>query len=1081
MADYNLGRAHGTIKVDYDGSGVRQATEDVDDLGQHTEKVSQSVNKATQQMGEDAKVLAAAVRQLQQEVVRATAAEVVARARLQTAENNLREARERGVASAKELADAERQVVTAHARSVAAAERVRASQSSLLALQQRMARTPRVNITPEVDQNQLRQMVQHLRNIDISSHKAIVGLNTFGRRLAFLIVSTALASPSIAGLAVALVGLAGTAGVAAGALAALGATIGTVLTGFSGMGEVFKQASNQAKSAGTSARQLAEQERNAARQIEQALRSVRDAQEAVSRAREDAARTAIEAARQIVQAERTLRDAQTSALRAQRELTRAREEATRQLQDLRNELVGGALDERQAVLNVKKAQEDLNKTMRDRTATELDREQAQITLEREQQALEEVRLANQRLTKDSREAFAAGVDGSDQVQQAQEGVLASTEQLSDAQLDLMLTMQDAARAQVDAQRDVRNAIEQLAEAQKDLEDAYRSAANVGAEAGGKLADAMANISPRARELASAILAQREAWQQVKFAVQDALFEGLAKEVAPLAQDWLPLLRKGMVGVAEALNGVIKNMVAFLKTSDAQRDVATIFENTRKAVVALGPAIRNILEIFFDLATVGSEFLPDLARKFTNLTERLKQTAQASRENGEMKKWMQEGIDTSSDLIELMKNLGSIIGTIFTAFDQEGGGALNTLVEMTDKLDAFLKTAEGQSILKELGATLAAIGKAIVTVLLAAIKALGPAFVTIAPLIQDFANIVGKELAVAFVALGEILFPIAKVLEFLGPVLVPLVASVYALNKAIGVLALGFKALNTVMKANPFILIASLLITLVFLIIDNWETIGPWLQDRWNWIRDTGEKIWNEIKNRIITPVKEAVDAVLGVIEILRIQITQTWQAIVHAVQMLVAEFVRRFVDPIANAIEDVKNFFTRLREWFDNLRQSAGEWLYNVGRNIIQGLINGIQSMFNMVMDKIRSIGNSISNAFSSVLDIFSPSRVFADFGKFTMEGYLVGLDAMENTVITRVLEIAGSVVQAGELTAMPVTVPEPRGATTPTAPPAGTTIQIGNLTLQVTGTLDTSDPIKFRTTIKTIKKALEGQDREAR
>jgi phage-related protein len=1084
MPDYNLGRAHGTVRIDYDGKGAQQAAKDIDDIGGKSEKAGHRVKASSDTITAEHARMAKAAKQLENDVVRATVAEITAQARVQAANEDLARVRQQAKSSAEDLARAEKRLATDQVRAAGASSRLRAAQQSLETVNRRLASMPQPKLPPgDVDEARFNTIVQHLRNIDKSSRQSVLGLNTFSSRLRLLISGSALAAPQIAGLAVSLVKLAGLAGVAAGGIAALGATIATLATGFSGIGAVFKEAGKSAGGAGQSAAQAAQQQRAAARQITQAIRSVRDAQEQLDRARQDSAQVAAQTTVDIISAERTLRDAQRDSIRSQEQLSQARRDATRQLEDMRAQLLGGALDERQAIINVQRAQEELNQVMSDPRSSGLDREQAVLNLEKEKLALEQTRTENKRLGEDSVEAAAKGVDGSDNVQSAQQDLLHATEQVSDAQRNLGQTIADAAQRQIDAQRAVRDAVESLVDAQLDLQDAYANAAISASAAGAGMADAMSKISPEARKLVSAILAQSSAWRDVKFAVQDALFSGLSDQIAPLARTWLPLLKAGMVGIAQELNRMAQGLIAFLKTSEATSAVKTIFDNTKQALHNMGSAIVDIIKAFLALASVGSSFLPGLATSFANLAAHLRDVAQASRDNGSMKTWIQESIATARKLFELLGNIASIIGTIFTAFDTAGGGALNNWTDMTDRLDKFLKSAQGQDVLHALATALSAIGKAVTDVLLGGLKALGPAFVVVSPLIVEFARIVADELVVGLKALGAILFVVAKVLEFVGPVLIPVIASVYALNKAIGALGIGFKILNGIMNGNVFILIAAAIIAIAFLIIDNWDVIWPFLVSVWEKIRTAAMAIWEGIKVVIINPIRDTVQAVKDFFVNLWNTVVAIWNGAVERVKILVQAFVLVIVDPIRNAVQNVINFFRDLPGNIMSFFSGAKDWLFNIGKNIIQGLLDGIQNMFKKLMDKINSIGRSISDAFSNVLGIFSPSKVFAQLGEFTMQGYIVGIDALESEVLMRVVGIATEITAAGQPD-QPVFAPKlPPGFT-----PAGgdgassnTPTHIENANFYIAGNLDPTNPTEFRKSIKRIKTEIEAVDRESR
>ncbi|MED1508748.1 MULTISPECIES: hypothetical protein [Bacillus] len=71
--------------------------------------------------------------------------------------------------------------------------------------------------------------------------------------------------------------------------------------------------------------------------------------------------------------------------------------------------------------------------------------------------------------------------------------------------------------------------------------------------------------------------------------------------------------------------------------------------------------------------------------------------------------------------------------------------------------------------------------------------------------------------------------------------------------------------------------------------------------------------------------------------------------------------------------------------------------LLNIGKNIIQGLIDGIGSMAGAVWDKVASIGSDIKEGFTDFFDIHSPSRLMRDaVGKQIGAGLAIG---MENSI----------------------------------------------------------------------------------
>ncbi|QIG58494.1 tail length tape measure protein [Arthrobacter phage DrSierra] len=92
-----------------------------------------------------------------------------------------------------------------------------------------------------------------------------------------------------------------------------------------------------------------------------------------------------------------------------------------------------------------------------------------------------------------------------------------------------------------------------------------------------------------------------------------------------------------------------------------------------------------------------------------------------------------------------------------------------------------------------------------------------------------------------------------------------------------------------------------------------------------------------------------------------------------------------------------------------------------VGRQMIQGLANGIANAAGLIRDAVsRAIGNVVDFA-KSLLGIHSPSRVFMEIGKFTSQGMAIGLtkgrsyiEKAQDALIPDVPKIASPKVAAG-------------------------------------------------------------------
>jgi phage-related minor tail protein len=167
-----------------------------------------------------------------------------------------------------------------------------------------------------------------------------------------------------------------------------------------------------------------------------------------------------------------------------------------------------------------------------------------------------------------------------------------------------------------------------------------------------------------------------------------------------------------------------------------------------------------------------------------------------------------------------------------------------------------------------------------------------------------------------------------------------------------------------------------------------------------------------------------------------------------------------------------------------------------IGRNLIQGLINGITSMLGAVAATITGVGSSLVTLLKAKLGIHSPSRVFAGLGGFVMAGLDQGLadntagplqriaslsDAMTagfradgGAMLGRIGDASGQIASAVALgaavpaAALPAPAPGP-GAPTASVAPASYTITIN------AGTAPAPD------IAREVRKAIEDIERERR
>jgi TP901 family phage tail tape measure protein len=92
----------------------------------------------------------------------------------------------------------------------------------------------------------------------------------------------------------------------------------------------------------------------------------------------------------------------------------------------------------------------------------------------------------------------------------------------------------------------------------------------------------------------------------------------------------------------------------------------------------------------------------------------------------------------------------------------------------------------------------------------------------------------------------------------------------------------------------------------------------------------------------------------------------------------------------AQTVQWITNKWHELENWFSGLGQRAEEW----GKNLIQGFVNGVESLAGWIKDKVSGVfDNNVVKTIKELLGIHSPSRLMHEFGQYTVQGFANGMN----------------------------------------------------------------------------------------
>lgn len=446
------------------------------------------------------------------------------------------------------------------------------------------------------------------------------------------------------------------------AAAAAASSLATVVIGSSGIGDAFSAGAKAAESAASDAAAASKAQAAAQKQVESAARGVTSAQAGV------------------VRAERGVADAQKASERAQESLTQARKDAAEQIEDLNLALKGSALDERDAELSLRRAQQRLAELGKDgQPVTALDYEEAVLGVDQAKQRIDEVRERNADLRTETDAANKAGVEGSAQVAQAQEAVA-----------DADLKVADAKQSVLDSQQAVLDAQTALTDAQA----AAATASTGAATAADKYAEALANLSPNARDFVTQTRDLGDAWRDLRLVVQDNLFDGLGDSITDLAGRYFPVLKDGLGGIATEINGGLRRALEDLSSESSALDWTKIFENTKQAIGPLLDGLNDLFGSLTNIAAIGSEFLPGFGDSFSNVMKEFREFTESESGQNKIRDFMRDSIDALKDILGLFGAMGRVIGGLFSTSDSTGQSMVSGMTAELNKFADWLNSEEG---------------------------------------------------------------------------------------------------------------------------------------------------------------------------------------------------------------------------------------------------------------------------------------------------------------------------------------------------------------------------------------------------
>ncbi|CRK80302.1 phage tail tape measure protein [Neobacillus massiliamazoniensis] len=200
----------------------------------------------------------------------------------------------------------------------------------------------------------------------------------------------------------------------------------------------------------------------------------------------------------------------------------------------------------------------------------------------------------------------------------------------------------------------------------------------------------------------------------------------------------------------------------------------------------------------------------------------------------------------------------------------------------------------------------------------------------------------------------------------------------------------------------------------------------------------GQNLAKGFVDGVVNFFRNLVDSVITLFDLFRARGASSWEAFkgvllsilnslkagITAIWDFIVSFLTNGASMIWNGVtaafrgmlNGISSIFGSVRGTIENIWGGVmgffrGIDLFQIGKNIIQGLINGLGSMTSAVWEKAKSIANGIGNSIKNALGIHSPSRLAIQLMEFFGDGMVIGMDNSVSDIMGAASNLANAAI----------------------------------------------------------------------
>lgn len=398
----------------------------------------------------------------------------------------------------------------------------------------------------------------------------------------------------------------------------------------------------------------------------------------------------------------------------------------------------------------------------------------------------------------------------------------------------------------------------------------------------------------------------------------------------------------------------------------QGTLSSIFSAMGTAASYAFQGVGSLGQAFVSLAPTLSTILPLVGQIIETGLNGISLALQDPAFQGGLESFFQNVLIAVQALAPAMPALGEAFGALATVGGELLAAVAPLIAELVEQL---------APVMTQLAALLAPIIEQLAAALMPVIQALGPVlsalFAVLGPLITDLLAAIVPAIGPIVNALSAALIPAFQLVGTTVKALMPIVVPIINIIK------------DTIVNAMK--VIQGIINVVMGIITGNWS-------QAWEGIKQIGSGVWNFIKSAFtnfgaaLKGIAQAAWNLLGSVisggwNLIKSGASAAW----NGIQSVVSTGVNGVVNFVRNLPNNIKSIFS-----------NAGSWLISAGKNVIQGFLNGLKSMYG-------SVKSSLGGLTSKLTSWKGPEPVdkvlLTPTGELIMKGFVKGLESQYGTV----------------------------------------------------------------------------------